>query len=174
LSLVKQFPPRLPRRGLHLPACSVIGLALLALILTAASLFPQGAAIAQTNGEQLTRPVTIDADDAFLPAVLSILAEKSGYNIVTGPGVNKEEKVSVHLKDVPIEQAMNLVVRAAGLSYEIVGKSFLVAPSKQLKEQAGLTSYVLDLKYSDAPTMAKVLKNFTADISIDTTGNKVF
>ncbi|HEY3294701.1 MAG TPA: secretin and TonB N-terminal domain-containing protein [bacterium] len=153
----------------------MIWLALLALILAAASPARQGIAVAQTNGngEQLSRSVTIDADDAFLPAVLSILAEKSGYNIVTGPGVNKEERVSVHLKDVPIEQAMNLVVRAAGLSYEIVGKSFLVAPAKQLKEQAGLTSYVLDLKYTDAPTMAKVLKNFTADISIDTTGNKV-
>ncbi len=158
-----------------MPACTAIWLALLALVLTAAGPARQGVAVAQPNatGETLARTVTIDADDAFLPAVLSILAEKSGYNIVTGPGVNKEERVSVHLKDVPIEQAMNLVVRAAGLSYEIVGRSFLVAPSKQLKEQAGLTSYVLDLKYSDAPTMAKVLKNFTADISIDTTGNKV-
>jgi type IV pilus assembly protein PilQ len=174
LSLVKQFPSRLLRRGLRTPACSVILFALLALLLAAAGPARQGCAAAQTaNGETLSRLVTIDADDAFLPAVLSILAEKSGYNIVTGPGVNKEERVSVHLKDVPIEQAMNLVVRAAGLSYEIVGKSFLVAPSKQLKEQAGLTSYVLDLKYSDAPTMAKVLKNFTADISIDTVGNKV-
>jgi type II secretory pathway component GspD/PulD (secretin) len=175
LSLVKQFSSRLTLRGLRTPACSVTGLVLLALILTVAPLSPQAVVMAQPAGssELLSRPVTIDADDAFLPAVLSILAEKSGYNIVTGPGVNKEERVSVHLKDVPIEQAMNLVVRAAGLSYEIVGKSFLVAPSKQLKEQAGLTSYVLDLKYSDAPTMAKVLRNFTADISIDTTGNKV-
>lgn len=126
---------------------------------------------AQNDG--LTRTVTIDADDAFLPSVLSILAEKSGYNIVTGPGVNKEEKISVHLKDVPIEQAMNLVVRAAGLSYEIVGKSFLVAPDKQLKTQVGLTSYVVDLKYSDAPTISKMLANFAAEITVDTIGNKL-
>ncbi len=121
----------------------------------------------------LNRLVTIDADDAFLPSVLSILAEKSGYNIVTGPGVNKEEKISVHLRDVPIEQAMNLVVRAAGLSYEIVGKSFLVAPSKQLKEQVGITSYVVELQYSDAATVAKMLAPFAADVTIDTTGNKL-
>ncbi len=138
----------------------------------------QGSAIAQTSAsfaasEGLGIKVSIDADDAFLPSVLSILAEKSGFNIVTGPGVNKEERVSVHLKDVPIEQAMNLVVRAAGLSYEIVGNSFLVAPSKQLKEQAGLTSYVIDLKYTDAPTVSKMLSTFNAAISIDTTGNKI-
>src|SRR3990172_2209494 len=84
-------------------------------------LAPLGASNGQPSGavEGLERLVDIDADDAFLPSVLSILAEKSGYNIVTGPGVNKEERISVHLKDVPIEQAMNLVVRAAGLSYEI-------------------------------------------------------
>jgi type II secretory pathway component GspD/PulD (secretin) len=149
--------------------------AMLALFLVAASPVWQGSAVAQplAGDEALGRVVTIDADDAFLPSVLAILAEKSGYNIVTGPGVNKEERISVHLKDVPIEQAMNLVVRAAGLSYEIVGKSFLVAPSRALKEQVGLTSYVINLKYTDAATVSKVLANFNAAISIDTTGNKV-
>ena len=82
----------------------------------------------------LQQVVSIDADDAFLPSILTILAAKSGYNIVTGPGVNKEERISIHLKDTPIEHAMNLVVRAAGLSYEIVGNSFLVAKSQKLKE----------------------------------------
>jgi type II secretory pathway component GspD/PulD (secretin) len=150
-------------------------MAMLALILSLIQAGFVGSAIAQPQAtdEGLNRLVTIDADDAFLPSILSILAEKSGYNIVTGPGVNKEEKVSIHLKDTPIEQAMNLVVRAAGLSYEIVGRSFLVAPSKQLKEQVGLTAYVLDLNYTDAPTVAKMLSKFNAEITIDTTGNKL-
>jgi type IV pilus assembly protein PilQ len=174
LSLAKQFPPRLRFGGRRTPS-GLIVLAMLALLF-AAGPARQGIAIAQTavtSDESLNRLVTIDADDSFLPSVLSILAEKSGYNIVTSPGVNKEEKISVHLKDVPIEQAMNLVVRAAGLSYEIVGKSFLVAPPKQIKEQVGVTSYVIELKYTDAPTVAKMLDNFNALVSIDTTGNKV-
>ncbi|MDD5088671.1 MAG: secretin and TonB N-terminal domain-containing protein [bacterium] len=154
----------------------MIAIVALTVLLGAALPVQQGSALAQSSTqpeEGLSRLVTIDADDAFLPSVLAILADKSGYNIVTGPGVNKEERVSVHLKDVPIEQAMNLVVRAAGLSYEIVGRSFLVAPAKQLKEQVGLTSYVIDLKYTDAPTVAKMLVNFNGNVSIDTTGNKV-
>jgi type IV pilus secretin PilQ/predicted competence protein len=153
---------------------SILSILLLALLI-AAPFGWNGSARAQgTNMDDgLSRMVTIDADDAFLPSVLSILAEKSGYNIVTGPGVNKEERISVHLKDVPIEQAMNLVVRAAGLSYEIVGRSFLVAPGKALKEQVGLTSYVIDLKYTDAPTVSKMLQGFNANVTIDTTGNKI-
>ncbi len=140
--------------------------------------------IAQDQGETATfqvpvkdigleKLVTIDAEDAFLPSILAILAEESGYNIVTGPGVNKEERVSVHLKDTPIEQAMNLVVRAAGLSYEIVGKSFLVASAKKLKEEVGLTSYVIELQYANATEVQNLLEDFNAKIQVDVSGNKL-
>ncbi len=117
--------------------------------------------------------VSIDAEDAYLPSVLSILAAKSGFNIVTGPGVSKEERISIHLKDTPIEEAMNLVVRAAGLSYEIVGTSFLVASSKKLKERVGQNSYVLSLQYADAETVKKLLEDFPAEIQVDKSGNKL-
>ena len=77
--------------------------------------------------------ITVHAEDAFLPSILAILAKESGYNIVTDPNVNKQDKVSIHLDEVPIEQAINLVVRAVGLSYEVVGNSFLIADPKKLK-----------------------------------------
>jgi len=128
---------------------------------------------AYAQDEALQKLVTIDADDAFLPSVLSILAAESGFNIVTGPQVNQEERISIHLKDTPIEQAMNLVVRAAGLSYEIVGKSFLVAPTKNLQQQVGLNSYVIDLQYTDAEVMKTMLEGMGATISTDITGNKL-
>lgn len=117
--------------------------------------------------------VTIDAEDAYLPSILTVLAAKSGYNIVTGPGVTDEERISIHLKDAPIEEAMNLVVRAAGLSYEIVGQSFLVAKSARLKEQVGQNSYVLNLQYANAADVQKMLVDFSAQIQIDKSGNKL-
>ncbi|MCF7801560.1 MAG: hypothetical protein K9N34_06035, partial [Candidatus Marinimicrobia bacterium] len=40
---------------------------------------------AEDTAEKL---VTIHAEDAHLPSVLAILADRSGYNIVTGPAVN--------------------------------------------------------------------------------------
>lgn len=123
--------------------------------------------------ESLDTKVTIDADDAFLPSILTILAEESGYNIVTGPGVNKEAKVSVHLKDVPIDEAMNLVVRAAGLSYEKIGNSFLVAQTKNLKEEVGQTAHVIELQYASAEEVMMLLKDFNAKINIDKSGNKL-
>jgi len=133
---------------------------------------------ARTTSNTETTPglrtvVSIDAEDAYLPSVLSILAAKSGFNIVTGPGVSKEERISIHLKDAPIEEAMNLVVRAAGLSYEIVGNSFLVAKSANLKEQVGQNSYVIPLQYGDAIEVKELLKDFKAEIQVDKAGNKL-
>lgn len=117
--------------------------------------------------------VSIDAEDAYLPTVLSMLAKESGYNIVTGPGVSKEERITIKLVDTPIEQAMNLVVRAAGLSYEIVGTSFLVAKADKLKEQVGQNSYVVSLQYAEANEVKNLLSDFAATIQVDKGGNKL-
>ncbi len=133
----------------------------------------EGSQAATGEGPSLQKTVTIDADDASLPTVLSVLAAESGYNIVTGPGVNKLDKISVHLAGTPIEEAMNLVVRAAGLSYEIVGTSFLVAEAKKLKEEAGLTSYVYQLQYANGEQVKEMLEDFNANINVDELGNRL-
>ncbi|MEE9553601.1 MAG: secretin N-terminal domain-containing protein [candidate division Zixibacteria bacterium] len=121
----------------------------------------------------LAKTVTLDADDAFLPSILSILAEKSGFNIVTGPGVNTKERISVHLKDTPINEAINLVVRAAGLSYEVVGNSFLVAEADALEKEIGVEAHVIDLQYAVAAEVKELLKDLTEKIQIDTSGNRI-
>jgi protein transport protein HofQ/type IV pilus assembly protein PilQ len=117
--------------------------------------------------------ITIHAEDAFLPSILAILAKESGYNIVTDPNVNKQDKVSIHLDDVPIEQAINLIVRAVGLSYEVVGNSFLVADPKKLKEEVGVTSYVLTLKYAAAEDVKNLLQDISEQVQVDIPGNKL-
>ncbi|MEA3287889.1 MAG: hypothetical protein U9Q77_11030 [Candidatus Marinimicrobia bacterium] len=117
--------------------------------------------------------ITIHAEDAHLPTVLSILASESGYNIVTSPEVNSKDRISVHMDEVPIEQAVNLVVRAAGLSYELVGKSFLVATSKRLSEEIGTKSYVLPLQYAEAIEVKQLLEHITEKIQVDKGGNKL-
>ena len=117
--------------------------------------------------------ITIHAEDAFLPSILAILAKESGYNIVTDPNVNKQDKVSIHLDEVPIEQAINLIVRAVGLSYEVVGNSFLVADPKKLKEEVGVTSYVLTLKYAAAEDVKNLLQDISEQVQVDIPGNKL-
>ena len=116
--------------------------------------------------------ITLDAEDAYLPSVLKILAEKGDLNIITGPGVTGG-RLSIHMKNVPVDQAVNLVVRAAGLAYERIGNSVLVADASALKTETGLSSYVVDLKYADAVDVQAALKDLSAEIQVDRVGNRL-
>lgn len=118
------------------------------------------------------KTVTLDAEDAYLPAVLKILAEKGDLNIITGPGVTAG-RISIHMKDVPIDQAVNLVVRAAGLAYERIGNSILVADAKSLEKETGLSAYVIELKFADAGEVREALKTLSAEITVDKGGNRL-
>ncbi|NQU67711.1 MAG: hypothetical protein HQ510_07205, partial [Candidatus Marinimicrobia bacterium] len=117
--------------------------------------------------------VTIHAEDTHLPTVLAILAEESGFNIVTGPMVEKESKLTIHLDNVPVSQAINLVVRAVGLSYEIIGNSILVARSDQLIKEVGINSFVIPLKYANALDVQSLLVNITEQVEVDKSGNNL-
>ena len=52
--------------------------------------------------------ITIKAVDSSLSGILSILADESGYNIVTGPNVNSSERITINLVDTPIDQAIDI------------------------------------------------------------------
>ena len=117
--------------------------------------------------------VTIDAEDANLATILSIIAEDSDYNIVTGPSVSENKKLTIHLKDTPILEALDLIVRASGLSYEVKGNSILVAESDKLNEEIGLVTHVIELKYANATEVKDLLINITENITIDKSGNKL-
>ena len=126
------------------------------------------------NTDEVKSPlVSIHAEDTHLPSILAILAEESGYNIVTGPNVQSKNKLTIHLDEVPIDQAINLVIRAAGLSYEIVGNSILVANQSKINEDVGVSPAVIPLQYANAEEVALLLENITDKISIDATGNKL-
>ena len=117
--------------------------------------------------------VTIHAEDAYLPGILTVLAKESGYNIVTDPSVNTQDKISIHLDEVPIEEAINLVVRAVGLGYEIVGNSFLIADPKKLDKEVGITPHIIELKYADALEVKQLLSDLSKQIQVDVSGNKL-
>jgi type IV pilus assembly protein PilQ len=144
------------------------------LLLSILMLILAASAMGQENNDVIEQKlITIHAEDAFLPTVLAILAEESGYNIVTSPEVNSQDRISVHMDDVPIEQAVNLVVRASGLSYELVGRSFLVATADRLSEEIGGQAYVIPLQYANASEVKDILVDITKKVEVDHGGNKL-
>ena len=125
----------------------------------------------QTNNDMGT--ITIKAVDSSLSGILSILAEESGYNIVTGPNVTSTEKITINLQDAEIDQAIDMIVRAAGLSYEIQGNSILIANADRLNSDVGVSSHVISLKYANAEDVVSLLSNITEKITVDKAGNNL-
>ena len=117
--------------------------------------------------------VSIHAEDTHLPTILSMLAKQSDYNIVTGPNVQTQEKLTIHLDDVPISQAINLIIRASGLSYEIIGNSILVANKSKLDKDIGVKPHVISLQYANAAAVSELLKDITPSVQIDFSGNNL-
>lgn len=116
----------------------------------------------------LNKKVTLNADDASLSQVLSQMADLADCNIVLATDMAQssqdkdkqdESKVTIHIKDVPIEQALGLVVKSVGLSYRLIGdKTFLVGDREKIEKETGERSYVVTLNYADVATVDKALK----------------
>ncbi len=151
--------------------------ALIRCALVAVTLAVCGTSVGAFQTDDMDRPtvmITLDADDISLTSVLQILAEKSGFNIVTSPEV-QAELISIHLRNVPIDDALNLVVRAAGLGYERLGNSILVGDPEKLKEMTGVVSEVFELQYAAAADVKELLQDLTPNVrsQIDSLGSRI-
>jgi type IV pilus assembly protein PilQ len=78
-------------------------------------------------------PVSLDFQGADLRAVLRTFAEISGLNIVIDPAV--QGTVDVALRDVPWDQALDIILRANKLGYLVDGTIVRVAPLTVLAEE---------------------------------------
>jgi type IV pilus assembly protein PilQ len=85
-------------------------------------------------GPQRPRLISLDFKDADINNILRILAEFSGLNIVTSDDV--KGKVTVKLQNVPWQQALDSVVRAAKLAYVQEGNIIRVDKLENLTKEA--------------------------------------
>src|ERR1700730_3993361 len=79
--------------------------------------------------------VTLNVKNADLVDVLKILAEQSGQNIVATQSVKGTTTVDLH--NVPLKQALDLIVRTNGLDYRQVGNVYVVGTPDDLAKQFG-------------------------------------
>jgi type IV pilus assembly protein PilQ len=101
----------------------------------AAETQPPAAATVSRSGEKTYsgHPVSLDFQGADLRAVLRTFAEISGLNIVIDPSV--QGSVDVALRDVPWDQALDIILRANKLGYFVDGTIVRVAPLTVLAEE---------------------------------------
>ena len=78
-------------------------------------------------------PVSLDFQGADLRAVLRTFAEISGLNIVIDPTI--QGTVDVSLRDVPWDQALDIILRANKLGYVVDGTIVRIAPLAVLADE---------------------------------------
>ena len=89
---------------------------------------------APRNGRQFTgHPISLDFQGADLRAVLRTFSEISGLNIVIDPAVTGT--VDVALRDVPWDQALDIILAANKLGYLIDGTIVRIAPLSVLADE---------------------------------------
>ncbi|SCB89552.1 MULTISPECIES: type IV pilus secretin PilQ [Snodgrassella] len=123
-----------------------------------------------TNKSFKGKRVSLDFQDIDVRTILQILAKESGMNIVASDSV--QGKMTISLKDVPWDQALNLVMESRNLDMRRNGNVINVAPreellsrdtatleqQKKIDDLGPLLSQTFQLKYRSVEDFRKILK----------------
>ena len=119
------------------------------------------------TGERLS----INFQNIDIRSALTVIADFTGINFVTSDSVQGE--ITINLKDVPWDQALDVILRAKGLSKRQTGNVLWVAPSSEiadverqeleelllLEEKAPLVSEIIQINYARAEDISEVVKS---------------
>ncbi len=89
-----------------------------------------------TPSKYTGRRIDLDFKDADIHNILRLLAEVGGVNIVTSDDV--EGSVTIRMRDVPWDQALDVIMEAKGLGAERKGNLIRVAPQSVLEKEREL------------------------------------
>ena len=118
------------------------------------------------TGERLS----LNFQDIEVRSVLQLLADFTGLNLVVSDSV--EGNLTLRLKNVPWDQAMDIILKTKGLAQRRAGNVILIAPTdeiaareklelesrKQVEELERLRTEFIRVNYAKAQDMANLLK----------------
>lgn len=121
------------------------------------------------------RKISLDFQDVEIRTILQILAKESGMNIVASDSVSG--KMTLSLKDVPWDQALDLVMQARNLDMRQQGNIVNIAPrdellakdkaflqaEKDIADLGALYSQNFQLKYKNVEEFRSILRLDNAD-----------
>lgn len=110
------------------------------------------------TGEKLS----LNFQDIEVRTVLQIIADFTGFNLVASDSV--QGSITLRLKNVPWDQALDIVLKSQGLAKQLVGNVMMIGPAdqianrqkieaeanKQVEEFAPLRTEFLQIRYAKA------------------------
>lgn len=116
--------------------------------------------------------VSVELKDAELQDVIRLLASKTGTNIVIDSGV--QGKVTVKLTDVPLENALQLILSTQGYGYRQVGNVIVVASPDRLdkfetmkRTTKPVATQVIPLENARASDVAKNIQSTNPEAKVE-------
>jgi len=119
------------------------------------------------NGERLS----INFQKIDVRSALAVIADFTGINFVTSDSVQGD--ITINLKDVPWDQALDVILRTKGLAKRQTGNVIWVAPSNEIQrteeeelkalavveEFAPLTTEIIQINYARAEDISEVIRS---------------
>jgi len=141
------------------------------------------AAATEDKKEYKGEKLSLNFQDIETRAVLQLLADASGQNIVVSDSVGGS--VTLRLQSVPWDQALDIVLRTKGLDKRQQGNVIIVAPAdelaarekadlaakKDIQELAPLRTEYLQVNYAKAADIAALLKTSSANSVLTSRGS---
>ncbi len=115
--------------------------------------------------------LSLNFQDIEVRAVLQLLADFTGLNLVASDTVRGN--ITLRLKNVPWDQALDIILKSKGLSMRQTGNVIMVAPTQEIvaqeklelqadneiQELAPLRSEFIQINYAKATELATLLKS---------------
>lgn len=115
--------------------------------------------------------ISLNFQDIEIRAVLQIIADFSGFNIITNDSVSGN--ITLRLQNLPWDQALDIILKSKALDQRKIGNVILVGPAeelanrekielegkKQIQDLGELKSELIQINYADASEVATLLKD---------------
>jgi len=127
--------------------------------------------------------LSLNFQDIEVRAVLQLLADFTGLNLVASDTV--AGNITLRLKNVPWDQALDIILKSKGLSMRQTGNVIMVAPTQEIAQQeeaellanqkieelAPLRSEFIQVNYAKASDLAEILKGSENQLLTPERGN---
>ena len=125
--------------------------------------------ISRENKMYLGHKVSLDFEDTSIKNVFRLLSEVSGVNIIAGEEI--KGSVTVHIKSVPWDQALETILETNGLGQKRTGNVIAVFPLDKIKkaEEERLKTDIAQGRKSQIAIEAKIVEttsNFARTIGV--------
>lgn len=101
-------------------------------------------AVMQVSAKVVAQTITYTNKNASLESVFNEITKQTGYQVLYNSYlVRNTEKISLHLNQTPLKQALDIVVKNQPISYSIVG-NIIVIRNKGEEDQRALISALQD------------------------------